>query len=170
MQHLDAVKIDAKDFVCDLRQRRFVPLAVRVGADADLDASIRGQSHGRLFISRHDGTTPSRQHCGSHCTLLAEDREPDADEARVRLAAALTLAGCAGAEPDGAATEVSDNDPIEPVNRAIFDANMAVDAGSISGVAKADVVFISMPSGGHLKKICEMPGGLLEFARSARQD
>lgn len=41
----------------------------------------------------------------------------------------------------------------------------AVDAGSVAAVAKADIVFISMPSGEHLKKICEMPGGLLESAR-----
>jgi 3-hydroxyisobutyrate dehydrogenase-like beta-hydroxyacid dehydrogenase len=41
----------------------------------------------------------------------------------------------------------------------------AIDAGSIAEVAKADIVFISMPSGEHLKKICDMPGGLVELAR-----
>ncbi|MDH2352252.1 NAD(P)-dependent oxidoreductase [Bradyrhizobium sp. SSUT112] len=41
----------------------------------------------------------------------------------------------------------------------------AIDAGSIAEVAKADIVFISMPSGEHLKKICGMPGGLVELAR-----
>ena len=41
----------------------------------------------------------------------------------------------------------------------------AIDAGSVAEVAKADIVFISMPSGEHLKKICGMPGGLVELAR-----
>jgi 3-hydroxyisobutyrate dehydrogenase-like beta-hydroxyacid dehydrogenase len=41
----------------------------------------------------------------------------------------------------------------------------AIDAGSIAEVAKADIVFISMPSGEHLKEICGMPGGLVELAR-----
>ena len=44
----------------------------------------------------------------------------------------------------------------------------AVDAGSVAAVAKADIVFISMPSGAHLKKICEMPEGLLAFARAGQ--
>jgi hypothetical protein len=92
LQHLDAIEVDPEDFVRDLRQRRFVPLAVRVGADADLETSIRGQPHGRLLVSRHDGAAPSRQHRGSHRALLAEDRDPDADEPPVRLAPALTRA------------------------------------------------------------------------------
>lgn len=54
----------------------------------------------------------------------------------------------------------------EPVARLVQAG--AVDAGSISGLAKADVIFISMPSGEHLNRICEMPGGLLEFARAGR--
>jgi 3-hydroxyisobutyrate dehydrogenase-like beta-hydroxyacid dehydrogenase len=54
----------------------------------------------------------------------------------------------------------------EPVARLVQAG--AADAGSIAEVAKADIVFISMPSGVHLKKICEMPGGLLELARSGQ--
>jgi 3-hydroxyisobutyrate dehydrogenase-like beta-hydroxyacid dehydrogenase len=54
----------------------------------------------------------------------------------------------------------------EPVARLVQAG--AVDAGSVAGAAKADIVFISMPSGVHLKKICEMPGGLLEFARAGQ--
>ena len=54
----------------------------------------------------------------------------------------------------------------EPVARLVQAG--AVDAGSVAGLAKADIVFISMPSGVHLKKICEMPGGLLELARSGQ--
>jgi 3-hydroxyisobutyrate dehydrogenase-like beta-hydroxyacid dehydrogenase len=54
----------------------------------------------------------------------------------------------------------------EPVARLVQAG--AVDAGTIAAVAKADIVFISMPSGAHLKKICEMPGGLLEFARAGQ--
>jgi 3-hydroxyisobutyrate dehydrogenase-like beta-hydroxyacid dehydrogenase len=34
--------------------------------------------------------------------------------------------------------------------------------GSIAEVAKADVIFISLPSGAHLQKVCEGEGGLLE--------
>lgn len=54
----------------------------------------------------------------------------------------------------------------EPVARLVQAG--AVDAGLVAGLAKADIVFISMPSGVHLKKICEMPGGLLEFARAGQ--
>jgi 3-hydroxyisobutyrate dehydrogenase-like beta-hydroxyacid dehydrogenase len=54
----------------------------------------------------------------------------------------------------------------EPVARLVQSG--AVDAGSVAGLAKADIVFISMPSGVHLKKICEMPGGLLELARAGQ--
>jgi 3-hydroxyisobutyrate dehydrogenase-like beta-hydroxyacid dehydrogenase len=54
----------------------------------------------------------------------------------------------------------------EPVARLVQAG--AVDAGSVAGLAKADIVFISMPSGVHLKKICEMPGGLLELARAGQ--
>ena len=54
----------------------------------------------------------------------------------------------------------------EPVARLVQAG--AADAGSVAEVAKADIVFISMPSGVHLKKICEMPGGLLELARSGQ--
>jgi 3-hydroxyisobutyrate dehydrogenase-like beta-hydroxyacid dehydrogenase len=54
----------------------------------------------------------------------------------------------------------------EPVARLVQAG--AVDAGSVAAVAKADIVFISMPSGEHLKKICEMPGGLLELARDGQ--
>jgi len=54
----------------------------------------------------------------------------------------------------------------EPVTRLVQAG--AVAAGSVAAVAKADIVFISMPSGEHLKKICEMPGGFLESARAGQ--
>lgn len=54
----------------------------------------------------------------------------------------------------------------EPVARLVQAG--AVDAGSVAAVAKADIAFISMPSGAHLQKICEMPGGLLESARAGQ--
>src|ERR1700759_1272834 len=53
----------------------------------------------------------------------------------------------------GAKVLVHDINP-EPVVRLVQAG--AVDAGSVAAVAKADIVFISMPSGVHLKKICEM--------------
>jgi 3-hydroxyisobutyrate dehydrogenase-like beta-hydroxyacid dehydrogenase len=34
--------------------------------------------------------------------------------------------------------------------------------GSVAEIAKADVIFISLPSGAHLQKVCEGDGGLLE--------
>lgn len=54
----------------------------------------------------------------------------------------------------------------DPVTRLVQAG--AIAGGSIAEVAKSDVVFISMPSGAHLQKICEMPGGLLEAARSGQ--
>ncbi|MEP9375698.1 NAD(P)-dependent oxidoreductase [Aquabacter sp. CN5-332] len=51
----------------------------------------------------------------------------------------------------------------EPVAR--LEALGARDGGSVAEVAKADIVFISLPSGAHLQKVCEGPGGLLEHAR-----
>jgi 3-hydroxyisobutyrate dehydrogenase-like beta-hydroxyacid dehydrogenase len=41
----------------------------------------------------------------------------------------------------------------------------ARDGGSVAEVAKADIVFISLPSGAHLQKVCEGPGGLLQGTR-----
>ncbi|CAN7347079.1 NAD(P)-dependent oxidoreductase [Bosea sp. LjRoot9] len=50
-----------------------------------------------------------------------------------------------------------------PVTRLVTQG--ARDGGSLAEVAKADIVFISMPSGAHLQRICEGPDGLLAFAR-----
>ena len=46
------------------------------------------------------------------------------------------LAGCAAA-PQTAAIEEGDNDPAEPVNRAVFDANMAADRAIMKPIAQA---------------------------------
>jgi 3-hydroxyisobutyrate dehydrogenase-like beta-hydroxyacid dehydrogenase len=48
----------------------------------------------------------------------------------------------------------------EPVARLV--ALGAQDGGAVAEVAKADLVFISVPSGAHLREVCEGPGGLLE--------
>jgi 3-hydroxyisobutyrate dehydrogenase-like beta-hydroxyacid dehydrogenase len=48
----------------------------------------------------------------------------------------------------------------EPVARLV--ALGARDGGTVAEVAKADVVFISLPSGTHLQKLCEGTAGLLE--------
>jgi len=54
----------------------------------------------------------------------------------VAAIAAAVLSGCA--TPQTGAEQVADNnDPAEPVNRAIFDANMAVDRTLVKPVAKA---------------------------------
>lgn len=39
---------------------------------------------------------------------------------------------------------------------------------SLAEVAEADIVFISLPSGAHLEKVCAGPGGLLEQARAGQ--
>src|SRR6185312_543144 len=48
----------------------------------------------------------------------------------------------------------------EPVAR--LEALGARNGGSVAEVAKADIIFISVPSGAHLQKVCEGQGGLLE--------
>ncbi len=50
---------------------------------------------------------------------------------------ALALAGCAAPAVDDGGLETSDNDPAEPVNRAVFDANMAVDKAVVRPLAQA---------------------------------
>jgi phospholipid-binding lipoprotein MlaA len=59
--------------------------------------------------------------------------------AGIALALALGCCGCAGrsAAPANAEDADSDNDPAEPVNRAIFKANMAADRAVIKPVAEA---------------------------------
>jgi 3-hydroxyisobutyrate dehydrogenase-like beta-hydroxyacid dehydrogenase len=54
----------------------------------------------------------------------------------------------------------------EPVAR--LGALGARDGGSMAKVAKADVIFISLPSGAHLQKVCEGPGGLLESVAAGK--
>jgi phospholipid-binding lipoprotein MlaA len=51
--------------------------------------------------------------------------------------AATALSGCAVTETDGGEQIADSNDPAEPVNRAIFDANMAADRAVVKPVAKA---------------------------------
>ena len=54
----------------------------------------------------------------------------------------------------------------EPVARLVTLG--ARNGGSVAEVAKADVVFISLPSGAHLQKLCEATGGLLESATAGK--
>lgn len=54
----------------------------------------------------------------------------------------------------------------EPVARLVA---LGAQAGtSVVDVAKADIVFISLPGGPQLKKVCEGPGGLLESVRAGQ--
>jgi 3-hydroxyisobutyrate dehydrogenase-like beta-hydroxyacid dehydrogenase len=62
-------------------------------------------------------------------------------------------------QKSGSQVVVHDINP-EPVARLV--ALGARDGGTVAEVAKADVVFISLPSGAHLQKVCEGSGGLLE--------
>jgi 3-hydroxyisobutyrate dehydrogenase-like beta-hydroxyacid dehydrogenase len=68
-------------------------------------------------------------------------------------------------QKSGAQVVVHDINP-EPVARLV--ALGARDGGSVVEVAKADIVFISLPSGAHLQKVCEGPGGLLETVGRGR--
>ncbi len=72
---------------------------------------------------------------GRYCTLAVGGRRLR----RAVLAAALAavIAGCAGGPADTASLAAADNDPAEPVNRAVFDANMAVDRAIVKPVAEA---------------------------------
>ncbi|MFO1108118.1 MAG: NAD(P)-dependent oxidoreductase [Bradyrhizobium sp.] len=54
----------------------------------------------------------------------------------------------------------------EPVAR--LKALGAKDGGSLAEVAKADMIFLSLPSGAHLQKVCEGPNGLLENVAAGR--
>jgi hypothetical protein len=54
----------------------------------------------------------------------------------------------------------------EPVAR--LEALGARRGGSVADVAQADVIFISLPSGAHLQKVCEDRGGLLESVGSGK--
>ncbi len=58
LEHLDAIEVDAKDLVRHLRIGRLVALAVRVGADADLDIAVGGEAHGRLLVAGDHRAAP----------------------------------------------------------------------------------------------------------------
>jgi 3-hydroxyisobutyrate dehydrogenase-like beta-hydroxyacid dehydrogenase len=68
-------------------------------------------------------------------------------------------------QKSGAGVTIHDLNP-EPVAR--ITALGARDGGSIAAVAEADIVFLSLPSGAHLQKICEGEGGLLAHARAGQ--
>ena len=76
----------------DLRERRLEPLAVRVRADAKLEHAVGRQARRALLVPRHHRNAPAVIDAGAVRGLLAEDREPHADAAAVRLAPPLPLA------------------------------------------------------------------------------
>ena len=92
MHDLDRIRVDAEDLVGDLRERGLVPLAVRVGADAQLEAAVGREARGRLLVPRHHRDAPTGVDRGAVRRLLAEDREADAEQPAVRLARPLTRA------------------------------------------------------------------------------
>ena len=92
LQNLDAVEGDADHLVRDLGEGRLVPLAVRVGADPDLEVAVGGEPRDGRLVARHHRPSPAREHARAVRALLAEDREADADEPAVRLAALLARA------------------------------------------------------------------------------
>ena len=71
----DSADVDAEDFMGDLRQRRFEPLAVRVHADAQFQATVRRQPCGCLFVSRYHRDAPAVIDRGAVRGLLAIGRK-----------------------------------------------------------------------------------------------
>jgi len=77
--------------VRDLGKSGFVPLAVGMGPDTNLDVAIRREPDVGLLVAGNDGTTPGRKHRRSVRALLDEEGEAYADQPPVGLG--LLLAG-----------------------------------------------------------------------------
>src|SRR6516225_11016540 len=91
MDKRDLRGFDAEEFMGDLGERRLQALSVRVHADPQLEPAIGREAGGRLLVPRHHWDSPAVIDRGAVRTLLAEDREPDAEPLRsvgLRLAPA----------------------------------------------------------------------------------
>ena len=74
-----------------LRVGRFVALAVRMRADANLDLAVGRELHLGLLVAGHDRPAPGGKHGGAVRALLDEERKADADQPAVRLGMLLPL-------------------------------------------------------------------------------
>ncbi len=95
----DAVVRNAEHGVGDLRQRRLQSLSVAVGADLQLQCTVRREAGVALLVPRHERNAPGRVHAGAVARLLGVHRKADADAAAVGLA--LPLACAHAVEADG---------------------------------------------------------------------
>jgi phospholipid-binding lipoprotein MlaA len=89
----------------------------------------------------------------------------------VLLGAALTLGACAG--PPGAARLPSDqedmNDPLEPVNRAVFDFNMFLDRILIKPLAQVYVTIVPPPGRHAVRHVIDNMNEPIVFANNVLQ-
>ena len=92
MDQADVHRVDAEHLVGDLSERRLHPLAVAVGANAELQHAVRRQSRAGLFEPRHHRDAPTGVDRSAVGGLLAEDREPEAKAPAIRLAPLLPRA------------------------------------------------------------------------------
>ena len=68
-----------------LRVGRLVALAVRMGADVNLDLAVGGELDVGLLVAGNDRPAPGGEHGRAVRALLDEEGKPDADQASVRL-------------------------------------------------------------------------------------
>jgi phospholipid-binding lipoprotein MlaA len=89
----------------------------------------------------------------------------------VLLGAALTLGACAG--PPGAVRPPSDqedmNDPLEPVNRAVFDFNMFLDRILIKPLAQVYVTIVPPPGRHAVRHVIDNMNEPIVFANNVLQ-
>lgn len=67
-------------------------------------------------------------------------------------------------QKSGLAVTVTDLNPA-PVERLV---GLGAESGGLAEVAAADIVFLSLPSGEHLQRLCEGPDGLLKLMRKGQ--
>src|SRR3954451_12531022 len=86
MDDANAGDVDAGNFMRDLRERRFHPLAVRVHPDAHFEPAVRRHPYRGLVVTRNDGQAPCREYTGAVCRLFAVRGKPDSNASAVGLA------------------------------------------------------------------------------------
>jgi hypothetical protein len=115
-------RIDAENFVRDLRQCRLHALAVRMHANPEFEPPVRCHSRGGLFVSRHHRNAPAGIDRGAVRGLFAIDGKANADQAPIGFPMALALAercdvDCGDGAPHGfriiAAVEMLAGDVVE---------------------------------------------------------
>src|SRR6185437_15196626 len=86
----DLCGVDPENFKGNLSQRRLQALPVRMDANAQFEAAIRGYPSGGLLVSRHHRNSPARIDRGAVRALLAINRKAEPQQVPIRLALGLT--------------------------------------------------------------------------------